>query len=81
MAVAVKDCFAIETGQREILRPRFQKLAEQESLAGQGLGALVVRKEIYKLIAKDGDATGLETDDRNAGSDFGREFVEDLTQE
>jgi hypothetical protein len=38
-------------------------------------------KEVDEFVAEDGNATGFEADDRNAGFDFGREFVEDLKQE
>ena len=45
------------------------------------MGALVVGKEIEEFVAEDGDATGFQADDGDAGFDFGREFVEDLEQE
>ena len=49
--------------------------------ACQGLGALVVREEIEEFVAEDGDAAGLESDDRDAGFDFGLELVENFEQQ
>ena len=44
VAVSVEQCFAIETLQRKIFYPGFQKFAKQETLARQSFSALVVRK-------------------------------------
>ena len=59
----------------------FEKFAEQECLAAQGLGALVVREEVDEFVAEDGDAAGFESDDGDAGFDFGFELVENFEQQ
>lgn len=81
MAVSVEKRFPIQLRRREILRVDFEKFTEQKNLAGQGLRTFVVGKQIEELVAEDGDATGLEADDGNAGFDFGGERVENLQQE
>jgi hypothetical protein len=80
MAVSVEESFAVQLRQRRVVRVSVEELAEQESLLAQGLGALVVGEEVEEFIAEDGNATGLESDDRDFGFDFGREFVEDVEQ-
>ncbi len=59
----------------------FEEFAEQERLLAQGLGALVVGKEVEEFVAEDGDAAGFEADDGDSGFDLGREFVEDIEQQ
>jgi hypothetical protein len=81
MTVAVEDSLAIETWRPEVRSVDFEKFAEKESLARQGLSPFVVRKQVQKFVTKDGDATWFETDDGHASFDFGREFIEDLKQE
>ena len=81
VTVAVKDGFAIKPRQWNMLGAGFEKFAEQEGLARQGLGEFVVGKEIDEFVAEDGDAAGFEADDGYSGFDFRREFVEDLEQE
>ena len=55
-----------------------KEFAEQERLPCQLLCAFIVRKQVEEFVAKDGDAAGLESDDGDAGIDFGGEFVENL---
>jgi hypothetical protein len=50
-------------------------------LAGEFLGALVVGKEVEEFVAEDGDATRLETDNRDAGFDLGFELVENFEEQ
>ena len=47
----------------------------------QGLGAVVVGEEIEEFVAEDGDAAGFESDDGDAGFDFGLELIEDFEQQ
>ena len=58
-----------------------EEFAEQECLAGEGLGALVVGEKVDQFVAEDGDAAGLETDDGDSGFDLGGEFVQDLEEQ
>src|SRR5579872_6445037 len=78
---------AVEQGLARKLRERgtstqflFEEFAEQESLLAQGLSACIVRKEVDQFVAEDGDAAGFESDDGDAGFDFGLELVEDFEQ-
>ncbi len=71
VTVAVENRFAIEPGERKTLCAGFEEFAEQESLPRQGLRAFVVGEEVEEFVAEDGDATGFEADDGNAGCDFG----------
>jgi diadenosine tetraphosphatase ApaH/serine/threonine PP2A family protein phosphatase len=81
MAVAVEQGFAGELRERGEARVVLEEFAEQERLFAQGLGALVVREEIEEFVAENGDAAGLESDDRDSGFDLGFELVEDIEQE
>jgi hypothetical protein len=83
MAVAVKQRLAVELRERGDGGVEFalEKFTEQESLAGKFLGAGVVRKEVEKFVAEDGDATGFESDDGDAGFDFGFERVENFEEQ
>jgi hypothetical protein len=45
------------------------------------LGAGIVRKEVEKFVAEDGDAAGFESDDGDAGFDFGFERVENFEEQ
>jgi hypothetical protein len=85
MAVAVKEGFAVKlrerSGVRVVSEFSFQEFAEKECLFAQGLGPVVVREEVEELVAEDGDAAGLESDDEGAGFDLGGEFVEDVEKE
>jgi hypothetical protein len=40
-----------------------------------------MREEVCEFVAEDGDATGFETDEGNAGFDLGLELVKDLEQQ
>ena len=81
VAMAVEYGFAIEPRDREILGTGFEEFTEQEGLARKGLCAFVVGKEVDEFVAENGDATGFEADEGNAGFDGGPEFVEDPEQE
>ena len=81
VAVPVQQRLAIDLWQRRIAGVGFEKLAEQESLAGESLRALVVREEVEQFVAEDGDAAGFEADDGDAGLDFGLELVENFEQQ
>jgi hypothetical protein len=82
MAVPVEQGLARELGQcRAGSEFLLEKFAEQESLLAQGLGALVVRKEVNEFVAEDGDAAGFESNDGDAGFDLGFELVEDFEQQ
>lgn len=81
MAVAVKKSAAVELRDRKVRSVFFEEFAEQECLARKSLSTLVVREEIEEFVTENGDATGLEADDRDTGRDFGRERMEDLKKE
>jgi hypothetical protein len=85
MAVSVEESFAVHLGQRSVVGVwaefSLEEFAEQESLLAQGLGAVVVGEEVEEFVAEDGDAAGLESDDGDAGFDFGFELIEDFEQE
>jgi len=80
MAVAMEKSFAGELRERGVAGVVLEKLAEQEGLLAQGLGALVVGEEVEEFVAEDGDAAGLEADDGDSGFNFGFELVEDFEQ-
>src|SRR5438105_15806975 len=79
MAVAVQKRLTLEAGKRDFFC--LEELAEQEGRLCQCLGSLIARKQIQQFVAEDGDATGLESDDRDASFDFGRQFVENFQQQ
>src|SRR5215469_8804048 len=82
MAVSVDEGVAgelWETGAgREFL---LEKFAEQQGLLAEGLGALVVRKQIGEFIAEYGDAGRFESNDGDAGFDLRLELIEDFEQQ
>src|ERR1700688_2970243 len=63
MAVSVEQSLALELRKGRVSGVVFQELAEQKRLAGESLGALVVREEVDEFVAENGDAAGLEADD------------------
>jgi hypothetical protein len=82
MAVSVEQGFAWELRELRVgSEVLFEELAEQERLFAQGLGALVVREEVEEFVAEDGDAAGLESDDRDSGFDLGGDRVENVEEQ
>jgi hypothetical protein len=82
MAVSVEQGFARELRELRVGSEfLFEEFAEQESLFAQGLGALVVREEVEEFVAEDGNAAGLESDDRDSGFDLGSESVENVEEQ
>jgi hypothetical protein len=82
VAVSVEEGFAVELRERGVVvQILFEEFAEEESLFAQGLCAVVVREEVEEFVAEDGDAAGLESDDRDSGFDLGGEFVEDVEEQ
>ncbi len=81
VAVAVEQGFAIELWERSAAGIFLEEFAEQECLPAEGLGSLVVREEVEELVAKDGDAAGFESNDRDSGFDLGLELIEDVEEE
>src|ERR1700728_339576 len=81
MAVSVQQCLALVAREWTIPGVAVEKLAEQKCLPGQGLGTSVVRKKVQQFIAKNGNAAGLKSNDRDSRFDFRRERVENLEQQ
>src|SRR5689334_2284757 len=64
------SCFAFEL-RRTIVRFD-EKLTQQESLCAELLGfSVLFAKQVDHLVAEDGDAARLQTDDRRTGSNIG----------
>src|SRR5437660_4542743 len=79
MTVPVQQRLAFEAGRRDFLC--LDELTEEERLPRQCLGSLIAREQIQQFVSEDGDAAGLESDDRDAGLDFGRQLVEDFQEQ
>jgi len=83
MAMPVDERFAREFGKGKgvIVCALLEKLAEQEDLLRQGLGAFVLREKVRQFVSEDGSATGFEDDDGRGGFDFGEKLVHDPEQQ
>ena len=81
VAVPVDERFSAKLRHDEVLRLLFQEFAEQVSLFGQSVGAIIVRKQVAELVAEDGYAAGLKADDWDSGGDFGTQDVERFEQQ
>jgi hypothetical protein len=47
-----------------------EKLSKQKRLRFESFGVFIARQQTDQLVAKDGDTTRLESDDRDAGADL-----------
>ena len=79
MAVPVQQHAALEPGRLEIGRVPFEKLAQQEGLLPQLLGAGVGREEAAQLVAEHRRTARLEHDEGNR-VDVRRQMIHDALQ-
>src|ERR1700730_19475880 len=80
MTVTVEHYFA-EKSRRLVARcMSLQEFTEQESLSSQPIGALIGRKQVVQLIAKDGSAARLQHDHRHVRINLAAEKVQDASQ-
>ena len=78
VTVLMNECLAAKRRRRVIGRLLREKFGEQERLRLESLRVFIGAQQIDQLVAKDGNAARLETDDADAGANLRAQRVEDL---